>query len=481
VLLTFIILIGLVFFAKVVAERTIARKFMEKLEDDYGTYESYRLRDNSVKAECKVISVRDSGHQRCVSCKGGIREDQREHGWWDWMQKDEKEDGWGEDGIFRKEPMDDITPEEREMMERKKRLEQEKKEMKDMDAYEGKTPEEMRKMEEEKMEKKRQEEAMMADQPMGHSMFPCHEIIIEVNPNGEKRDWEGDDDEEDNPGHRRRFPHCHKKRKHHHKSSKESSEEHDRRHPEPRHEKSDEDEPMLPEEGVKQESMADKLWNLEQQAERQMEDMLARGVHHATLYDSAYTAKAHPQCSVSICKGRYENNRRAVETFSGEYKKMLEAGETFPCYYDPEDKKKVWELEPEAPEHARQHADKRRGHHHVAVALRFGMLGLFLLGGVFFITFMIRRCLQCKRECGASRCQRAAALPAPEVVTVDTPQTELSEKEKEALGIDQPPTPKAVWVSEEGSAPPAYTDYKSALEAWTAAQDKAIEKPETEA
>jgi hypothetical protein len=267
------------------------------------------------------------------------------------------------------------------------------------------------------------------------SKFPCQQILVEVNTEGYLKDWEEEEDF-------KKYPHpCKqpKKRDDHDESREESDEEeeHMEKQPLPENERTDGGATKKPTR------------------------------HVGTLYDSVYTAWTYPKCSLSICKSSPLKNKACVRSFVSEYKKMMAEGEVFPCAFNPERKEKVMELEPEYEE---MHVDDD---HSFSVTWT-------LVGGIAVCTWLIaltafvaRRICQCKRS-ARRRCQHASAMPAPEVVTVDTPQTELSEKEKEALGqIPPPETPRAVWTV---SAPPSYTslgDYKTAVRPWSSSQERA--------
>jgi hypothetical protein len=228
-----------------------------------------------------------------------------------------------------------------------------------------------------------------------------------------------------------------------------------------------------------------KIHNIEHNFEARMKDMVERGVHHATLYDSKYTAENHKQCSVSICKDDNDKNKKSVGNFIGEYKKMMDGGESFPCYFNKDNKMQVWELEPWGGQ-MKTH-EEESGQHHLKImkGLKIACMVMVVIWIILIVTFCIRRCIQCKRECGRRECRRNYQCQTndPQVVTVDS--ATMSEKEKEALGMS-PPTPRDVWMSESSSpsVPPSFVtldtektpDFKAALKAWEADQTKALEK-----
>lgn len=348
------------------------------------------------------------------------------------------------------------------------------------------------------------------------SQFPCHEIVVEVNPKGkhrqwrssEEESWEGHDSSEEEDMDHKRGGHKMGDRKEGMADKMESPRQrrgadsheggrrehhgphhpHHRRpdQPKPEHpsdiEKIEEEMKTNPKDG---EGVIEKMKRIGKSWEHKMEEMLERGVHHATLYDSKYTADHHQQCSVSICKGEEKDNKKAVSNFVTEYKKMWAEGETFPCYYHEANKMQVMELPSwDYQMNDREHGS--RGHkEHLMKGLKIASMAIGALWIAMIITFCIRRCLQCKRECGARASRYQSQTNEPQVVTVDSPV--MSEKEKEAFG-EPPVTPRSVWTSQESeapSAPPSYVtldsgkpDFKGALDAWSAKQDGEVKKAE---
>ena len=338
------------------------------------------------------------------------------------------------------------------------------------------------------------DERVKRDLRQMNTQFLCNEIIVEVKTGGkhknwtmhEQKQWEGEDDEDDHKslpsplkeGERRGADddedddeeHDEHESSEEHRSKRDDHRDGHRRgghgeghRPRCRKKKpeSHEEPPAVPEmhaapkDPKEAESM---MHTMEENFEKEMMDMLRKGVHHATLYDSHQTAQNHSQCSVSICKSSTEKNKKCVNNYVGEYKKLWQVGESFPCFYHPDDKMKVFELEPwhiQRDNHEREWRARWMSPK-TEKALCIVSFVVFAVWVTMSLTFCVRRCLQCKRECGRPRRYETQVDESPQVVTVDSPA--LTDKEKEALGELEPPvTPREGWMpTETPSAPPAY-------------------------